>query len=166
MQFKIPLPSDPYPSRAKQLPQSTIKQRGWREYRKPKEFINTPAQTVDNGPVSPVLNEMLSNELNILSVEQRRLFNDKDHVKEQNQKLIKIMNTKERQEILNFYDNIISPPANLPIPEDPQIQTVSPFSIHREITPIPISSSAFVVKEMDSMQIPRQDEDPFDIFAS
>lgn len=163
--FKIPI-TEHAPQRSKITTQSKIHPRGWRPYRKPNDFKQNQVNPVENGPNSPVLNEILSNELNIHSNEQRRLFNDKEKLKKQNKKLIVTMNEIEHQDRITFFDNLVSPPKQLSIPEDPVITSQSSLSIHKEQVPIPITGSIFTIKEMDSIPVISNEDNSYQMLPS
>ncbi|OHT11089.1 hypothetical protein TRFO_04027 [Tritrichomonas foetus] len=168
MQFQIPItdsyaqrnkPYQPIPQQ-KKLPPSKINPRGWRPYRTPKG-LNQNAQPVENGPNSPVLNEMLSNELNVHSNEQHRLSNDRKQVKNLNNLYISNCNEREHQARLEFFKNLIHPPSQLDIPEDPTIPALPALSLHKENTAMPITGSVFSIKEMDSIPLITNDDNAY-----
>lgn len=163
--FKIPI-AEHAPQRSKVTPPSQIHPRGWRPYRKPNDFTQAQANPVENGPNSPVLNEILSNELNVHSNEQRRLFNDKKKLRKQNKKIITTMNEIEHEDLITFFNNLVSPPKQLSIPEDPVIVIQSSLSIHKEQSPIPITGSIFSIREMDSIPVISNEDNSYQMLPS
>ncbi|KAK8870459.1 hypothetical protein M9Y10_008341 [Tritrichomonas musculus] len=164
---KIPTPiTDQLAQRNKTTTPSKIHPRGWRPYRKPNEFRQSQAQPIENGPNSPVLNEILSNELNVSSNEQRHVFNDPKRLRKQNKKLIAKMDEIEHQDLMFFFNNLTNPPKQLSIPEDPIITSQSSLSIHKEVVPIPITGSAFSIKEMDSIPVISNEDNSYQMLPS
>ena len=163
--FKIPI-AEHAQQRSKVMPPSQIHPRGWRPYRKPNDFTQAQANPVENGPNSPVLNEILSNELNVHSNEQRRLFNDKKKLRKQNKKIITTMNEIEHEDLITFFNNLVSPPEQLSIPEDPVTVIQSSLSIHKEQSPIPITGSIFSIREMDSIPVISNEDNSYQMLPS
>jgi hypothetical protein len=140
----------------KVYPPSKIPPRGWRRLRKPKEFKN--ARIADYPQNAPVLNEMLAYDPHIIPSEAHRTALEK--------KVIRHEVERHRSMMLKFFDGLINPPDSIETPEDPVIEQLSSFSLHRTENPEAITGPIFSVKELDSVPVFAQDEEPVVMRAS
>ena len=160
--YQIPIPQQSKPvtpmPQQKKLPPSKIHPRGWRPRRPPDPLENIVSFPADSKGTSPVLNELLSNDLGIHANDMQKSLFDKKTLRQVNNIYLQNAEKIEHNDRVTFFQNLISPPEALEMPEDPQLPQLPTISLHKERTPIQITGSVFSKKELDSIPMISNEE--------